>query len=272
MYKIIVCDLDETLVCRDCSIARENIEAVQAAVAAGVKFVPATGRGYNSVHNTLRELGLDGRAGQYVISYNGGAITENKDDRLLYFQGITFEEAEALYKRGLQYDGICIHVYTRDEMWVRNLFPEEEKYIENRLPHQEIFGDDIDFLKGQEIVKAIYMNTDYDYLRKIESEITDLTGNMDVSFSSNRYMEFNRRGVSKGSGLRRLCNLLGVDIKDTIAIGDNFNDLSMIETAGLGVGVANTIEGMRGRCDVITENDCDHSAVAEVIRKYIFSE
>ena len=116
------------------------------------------------------------------------------------------------------------------------------------------------------------MNTDYSYLKKIESEITDLTGNMDVSFSSNRYMEFNRKGVSKGNGLQRLCNILGVDIKDTIAIGDNFNDLSMIQAAGLGVGVSNTIADMKPLCDVITENDCDHSAVAEVINRYVLKQ
>lgn len=271
MYKIIVCDLDETLISRDRTISKENIEAIKKATELGVKFVPCTGRGFNSVHETTKELGLFNQEGQYVISYNGGAITENKDEKVLYFQGITFEEAEALYKRGLNYDHICIHVYTPDQVWVRNFYPEEIEYLANRQPCTEIFSDDIDFLKGKEIVKAIYMNTDYDYLKRIESEITDLTKDMDVSFSSNRYMEFNRKGVSKGEGLKKLCDLLGVDMKDTIAIGDNYNDLSMIKQAGLGVGVSNTIEGMKKDCDIITENDCDHSAVAEVINKYILN-
>lgn len=272
MYKIIVSDLDETLISRDRSISKENIQAIQAAKELGVKFVPATGRGYNSVSNTLKDLGLYDCEDQYVISYNGGAITENKDEKLLYFQGITFEEAEALYKRGLQYDDICIHIYTPDQVWVRNFYPHEVEYLANRQPCTEIFSDDIDFLKGKEIVKAIYMNTNFDYLKKIQGEITDLTTNMDVSFSSNRYMEFNRKGVSKGDGLRRLCNLLNVDIKDTIAIGDNFNDLSMIQAAGLGVGVSNTIEGMKKDCDLLTQNDCDHSAVAEVINRFILNK
>lgn len=269
MYKIIVCDLDETLISRDRTISQQNIEAIQQAKALGVKFVPCTGRGYNSVHDTTKQLGLYDEPNQYVISYNGGAITENKDEKLLYFQGITFEEADALYKKGLTYEHICIHVYTKDQVWVRNFYPEEIEYLASRQPCTEIFGDNIDFLKGQEIIKCIYMNTDYDYLKRIESEITDLTGNLDVSFSSNRYMEFNRKGVSKGNGLQRLCDLLHVDMQDTIAIGDNFNDLSMIQQAGIGVGVANTIAPMKEMCDVITENDCDHSAVAEVIHKYI---
>lgn len=271
MYKLIVSDLDETLIRRDREIGQKTIEAIKKATEKGVLFVPATGRGFNSVHETTKLLGLYDKPGQYVISYNGGAITENKDEKVLYFQGITFEEAEALYKKGITYDHICVHVYTPDQVWVRNFYPEEIEYLANRQPCTEIFGDDIDFLKEKEIVKAIYMNTDFDYLKKIESEIKDLTTNMNVSFSSNRYMEFNRKGVSKGEGLKKLCEILNIDIKDTIAIGDNYNDLSMIKAAGLGIGVANTIEPMKAECDVITENDCDHDAVAEVIEKYVLN-
>lgn len=79
MYKIIVCDLDETLISKDRTISQENIQAIRQATEKGVIFVPCTGRGYNSVHNTTKELGLYGKEGQYVISYNGGAITENND-------------------------------------------------------------------------------------------------------------------------------------------------------------------------------------------------
>ena len=92
---------------------------------------------------------------------------------------------------------------------------------------------------------------------------------LDVSYSSNRYIEFNHQGVNKGQGLKKLADILGVDIKDTIAIGDNFNDLSMIKVAGLGVGVQNTVENMKKECDVITKATNNENAVAEVISKYI---
>ncbi|MCR5795807.1 MAG: Cof-type HAD-IIB family hydrolase [Solobacterium sp.] len=272
MYKMIVADLDETLISTDRTITKKNIEAIKRAIEAGVKFVPATGRGYNSVHETLKTLGLYDKEQQYTISYNGGAITENKGEKLLYFQGITFEEAEALYKFALPYEDICIHVYTPDQVWVYRFFPEEVEYLACRQPCTEIFDDNIDFLKGKEIVKAIFMNTDFDYLKQIEAKITHLTKDMDVSYSSNRYMELNRKGVNKGAGLQRLCDIIGIDISETIAIGDNFNDLSMIKAAGLGVGVANTVEAMKPECDYITENDCDHDAIAEVIEKFIFNE
>ena len=92
---------------------------------------------------------------------------------------------------------------------------------------------------------------------------------MDVSYSSNRFIEFNHTGVNKGTGLMSLAGMLGVKTEETIAIGDNFNDLSMIKAAGLGVGVANSIEGIKKDCDYITKASNDEGAVAEVIEKFI---
>lgn len=271
MYKIIACDLDETLISRDRTISKENIEAIKKAKELGVKFVPATGRGYNSVRDTLKELGLFDEKNQYVISYNGGAITENKGERLLHFEGLDFQKAEELFKCGLNYD-VCIHVYTKDMVYAYNYVQEEKDYLAGRMPITEIYTKNLDFLKGQEIVKVLYMNTNYDYLFKIAKELEDISEDLDVSYSSNRYLEFNHKGVNKGAGLATLAEVLGVDIKDTIAIGDNFNDLSMIKVAGLGVGVQNTVEAMKKECDVITKATCDESAVAEVIKNYILKD
>ena len=125
MYKLIACDLDETLIKPDRTIDSRDIEAIKKLKDLGVKFVLATGRGYNTVQGTLKELDLFDEANQYVISYNGGAITENKDNRLLHFEGISFEKAEELYRRGLKYD-VVIHVYTRDAVYlpvkIRSIF------------------------------------------------------------------------------------------------------------------------------------------------------
>ena len=268
MYKIIACDLDETLLQTDRTISQKNIEAVQKARAMGVKFVPATGRGYNSVGGTLAELGLLDKENEYVISYNGGAVTENKGNRLLHFEGIPFAQAEELYRRGLNYN-VCIHVYTKDMVYAYRLWQEEIDYLAGRMEVTEIFSEDIKFLAGQEVVKVLYVNTDYAYLKQIEKDLEDVTRDMDVSYSANRYIEFNRKGVNKGAGLLSLAKLLGVSREETIAIGDNFNDLPMIQAAGLGIGVRNTVEDMKPLCDYITEATNDESAIAEVIEKFV---
>ena len=270
MYKLIACDLDETLYGNDRTIPARNVEAIKRASELGVKFIPATGRGYNSVRETLVDLGLLDKEGEYVISYNGGAITENKGNRLLHFQGLPFEEAEELYRRGLNYD-VCIHVYTREMVYAYNITQEEIARLSKRMQVTEVFDRDLQFLAGQDIAKVLYENRDFDYLKKIEEELKDITGNMDVSFSSNRYIEFNSKGVTKGAGLRFVAEMLGIKREETIAIGDNFNDLSMIQEAGLGVGVQNTIQGMRQCCDYISEAANEEGGVGEVIEKFILT-
>ena len=71
------------------------------------------------------------------------------------------------------------------------------------------------------------------------------------------------------TGLLALAEMLGVNPEDTIAIGDNLNDLSMIKAAGLGVGVANTVADMKPLCDCITSASCNENAVAEVINRFV---
>ncbi len=269
-YKMIVSDLDETLLNSDRKVAARNVEAIKRARELGVKFVPATGRGYISIRGTLEEIGLRDMENEYVISFNGGAITENMGERLLYFQGISFEKAEELFSRGLSYD-VCMHVYTKDKVYVYRLNQDESDYVKGRMEMQEFFTDDLHFLRGQEIVKVIYVNTDWHYLKNIEDDLRDITGDLDVSYSSNRYIEFNQKGVNKGSGLLFLADLLGIRPEETIAVGDNFNDLSMICAAGLGVGVQNTVPDLKPLCDVVTDATCDDGAIGEVIEKYVLS-
>ena len=66
-----------------------------------------------------------------------------------------------------------------------------------------------------------------------------------------------------------MADLLDVDMKDTIAIGDNYNGLPMIKAAGLGAGVVNTVEAMKVECDYVAKAACDENAVCEVIEKFI---
>lgn len=267
-YQIIACDMDETFLGADRKVSPGNRAAVQEARRKGVKFVPATGRGFLSIQGVLRELGLEDAAGEYVLSYNGGAVTENRGNRLLHFEGLTFQQTEALFRRGLSFDA-CIHVYTLETVYVYNFTASEQAYLRGRMEVEVLEKPDISFLRETPIAKLLFCNPDPDGLRHIAEEVSGLTGNLEVSYSSGRYLEFNPAGVSKGSGLLRLAELLGTDPAEIIAIGDNFNDLSMIRAAGLGVGVANVVDGVRPFCDYVTGASYDQDAVAEVIGKYI---
>ena len=78
MYKLIVCDLDETLLDSEKKICQKNIDAIKKAREMGVKFIPATGRGYTCIDYVLNTLDLYDLEGEYAISTNGAIVTENK--------------------------------------------------------------------------------------------------------------------------------------------------------------------------------------------------
>ena len=165
-----------------------------------------------------------------------------------------------------------MHAYTRDTVYVYNFTPSERDYVSGRMEVQEIDEMSIDFLRGEDIVKVLFMNESENYRKKMQRDFADISAGCEVSFSSNRYIEFNALGVNKGRGLTILAEKLGVNIEDTIAIGDNFNDLAMIKAAGLGIGVANSAEGIKPYCRYITRTTNNESAIAEVIDRFIFGD
>ena len=269
MYKIIASDLDETLLNRDTRrVSARNLEAIRRASEMGVKFVPASGRGYATIQGTLEELGLRDKENEYIISFNGGAITENKNNRRLFFKGITYEKMKMIFDAGLGYD-VCTHIYTDDTVYIYNINEGEEKFLWHRMDYVPIRKEEIQMLADKPLAKILFQNTDVSYLEKIAKDLEPITGDTFVSYSSNRYVEFNQQGVNKGQGLLSLAEILGVDPKDTIAIGDNNNDLTMIQAAGLGCCVSNATEAVKKNSDYIAEADCDEGGVAEIIEKFV---
>lgn len=269
MYKIIASDLDETLLNRETRLVGErNRKAIRMAAEKGVKFVPASGRGYATIQKTLEELGLRDKENEYIISFNGGAITENKNNRRLFWKGITYEKMKRIFDAGLHYD-VCAHIYTDDTVYIYNINKGEEEFLWHRMDYIPIRKEEIEMLADKPLAKILFQNTDIRYLEKLARDLEPITGDTFVSYSSNRYLEFNQQGVNKGQGLLCLAKILGVDPRDTIAIGDNNNDLTMIQAAGLGCCVSNATDMVKKKSDYVSEADCDEGGVAEIIEKFV---
>lgn len=272
MYRLIASDLDETLLNDDRDVPERVRRAVAAARERGVRFVLSTGRPYGSTHRTLEQLDLLGREGEYVISFNGGVITENVDERPLTTCSLDPETAETLYARGVEL-GLTMHVYTLGTVYIYRYVPEERAYVEGRMDIAETSETSLEFLreKGEPVVKMLYMSSDMDRLRALERELAGagVTDGLDVCYSSNRYLEFNAPGVNKGAGLMELARRLGVRPEETMAIGDSSNDIAMIRDAGLGVAVSNASDEAKAVADYVCELDNNAGAVAEAIERFV---
>jgi Cof subfamily protein (haloacid dehalogenase superfamily) len=270
MYKLIVSDLDETLLNDDHKVGARNIEAIKKASELGVKFVAGTGRGYKAIESVLKELDLYDKENEYTISFNGCALTENKNNKILAFNELPFNKAKELFQFGLTKD-VCIHVYTSEIVYLYNAKEDEKnRFIRQKNDFTELQEASIDFLKNDSISKVIYQNIDVPYLMSFEDEMKPLTDDLvSVSYSSNRYMELNKIGVNKGHALLELANILGIKQEETIAVGDNYNDMSMLLVAGLSVAAGNAVEDVKKVCGYTCESDNNEGVLAELIEKFI---
>lgn len=271
MYKLIACDLDETLLNSDKEISERNVLAIKRAQQEfGIRFVPATGRGYTCIQNVLDTLDVHDKEDEYIISGNGSIICENKDFKKLTFHTLPFKKAKQLFTYGIEH-GLCIQVFTDKDVYAYQINEDEKEWLFMFKSDAVVMEENtIDFLEDTPIMKILFQRPDMEYLRGIAKDMLPITEGVSISFSSDRYLEMNRAGVDKGLGLRELAQHLGIPVEQTIAIGDNFNDIAMLKTAGLSVAVANAAQEIKDICDYVTTADHNEGGVAEVIEKFIF--
>ncbi|MCT8402180.1 HAD family phosphatase [Weissella cibaria] len=276
VYKMLVSDLDETLLNDDGTVHADNLAAIKTAVAHGFKFVPNTGRSFNSVQALLKTLGLYDQAGQYVISYNGAAIVENKDNQVLLTRGMDRKLAAQIFRAGLVNDQVDVHIYTVDTLFIYNISPTDKQYMAERgVPYELMASDDLAFLANEQpVMKVIFEHPDQAVREQIRDAVLAAVGAdaVEATFSSSRYVEFNTKGVDKGSASLLLGEKLGIQRDEIIAAGDNNNDLKMLTAVGLGVSVANGIPAVQEAAAVVTERTNNEGAIAEILEKYVLKD
>ena len=273
MIQLILSDLDETLLNDDGTIHPENIAAIQAFTQNGGYFVPNTGRSYKSVYGTLAQLGLN-KTTQYVVSYNGGAIVAIAPDgqeEIVVEHGMSLTLAQKIFDLGQVNDVVDTHVYTRDNLYIYNISATDQRYMtERQVPYTEITTTDLSFMANEgPVMKVIFEHPDPAVQQAIADAVTAVVGDeVLVTFSSNRYVEFNPKGVDKGVTGLELADILGIARDDTAAIGDNLNDAAQIKAAGVGVAVANAKPEIKALADVVLTTTNNEAAVADFIKHY----
>jgi len=269
---MIVCDLDETLMNDDGTLSEKNAAAIKAATAKGVHFVPNSGRSYTSFQNDLEKMHLRDQPNEYSISYNGGLILENKNNRPIAVNAMPFETAKAVFNVGITNKNADTHVYTQDKLYIYNPISQDSDYLTNRgVTFTEMENADFDQFKGQNIMKVIMALPTMDERKQMRADVEAKVdpAKLAVTYSSDRYVEFNPAGIDKGSASVQLGELLNIKPEEIIAAGDNSNDLPMLKAVGLPVSVANGIDSVKAVAKYVTKADNNQDALAEVINKFV---
>lgn len=269
--KLLAVDMDGTLFDDYKNISKENLEAITKMLDAGHVLAFDTGRPNNALKRILSIYDEFKRDNVYMLGYQGVVGTEMNSDKILFEDCIDNDNALELVKAILDSKLTCVvfdngHIYTFND----NHFVESYKQVSKE---QLIFIDDINTLKGKAITKI--MAIDYDEPERLEQFRIDHSEQFDDKydnfFSHYAFLEYVKLGTGKGDGVKQLAEHLGISLSNVVACGDEENDISMVEVAGVGVAMANARQNLIDAADYVTENDNNHSGIAEVIYKFILN-
>lgn len=274
VYRLVASDMDETFLDSNHAIPPANLRALRRMRELGVLFVPSSGRWYSSIMDNFPGEARELLEGSYVLSYNGGFINRVGDPEPLTTCGLSRACAEELYARGREL-GLAMHINVADgHVFVPDADDDERAYLASISGVTHVNSKDhpdLSFLEGRDIVKILYVNRDFDALQELGASLAPVAEHLgvEVTFSSKRYLEFMPAGVNKGTGLARLAEMLEIPLSEVIAVGDSANDLSMIQAAGLGVGVANVTDDVRPSCDVVLNTTGMDGAFEELVERFL---
>lgn len=268
-YPLIVSDFDGTLVHKDGTISNENKEKISAYIQAGGKFAVSTGRLPAGILPRVRELGLTGM----VCCCQGAIIMDIETGQPILEGKLPYETTLAIVEK-MEELNLHIHLYDAWEYY-SNRDDDGLKFYEKAVRVKAKLVTDrpmSQFVKENHFqsYKILAMVEEKDNARIIqEIKKADFVG-CEVTKSDNFLVEVINANYSKGTAVEYLANYYQIPLKKTIAIGDQHNDLPMIERAGLGIAVHNADESLKAKADYVTDRAHEEGAVAEVIEKFGF--
>lgn len=267
-YKYLLLDLDFTLLNNQREISEKNKEYILKATEKGIKTVICTGRSYMSAEKFIKKLELN-KKGNYAVAYNGGILYQPEDNKILIEHKLNKNDALEIIRELKKFD-VGVIVYATDTLVIEERRAEIDDYCRISALEPMITQNFEEFIQDN-ISKILVKSLDKEKLRAIEEHFkkTDLANRVTMFYSSSDLYEFNPLNIDKGSAIVELSQYLGESLDCFIACGDNFNDISMVKNAGLGVAVKNGVEEIKAVADYITERTNDEDAIAEVIEKFI---
>ena len=268
-YKLIVLDLDGTLTNSKKVITPRNREILIRVQEQGVRLVLASGRPTYGIVPLANELRMN-EFGGFILSYNGGEIINWETQEMLYENVLPNDVVPVLYECArshqlsiLTYDGAEIVTENSQDPYVQ-----KEAFL-NKMAVRETndFLTDITL----PVAKCLIVG-DADKLIPLEAELClRLQGRINVFRSEPYFLELVPQGIDKALSLAVLLKEIGVERKEMIAIGDGYNDLSMIKFAGLGIAMGNAQEPVKKAADYITLSN-EEDGVAIAVEKAIIAE
>lgn len=267
MIKLVAIDLDGTLLNSHKEISPKNKDVLAQAKAAGVKIVLCTGRPLAAIEVYLETLGLRDN-GDYSITFNGGLVQKNDTGDIIEKALMPLADVHDLYQLATELnvpldilsDGLVLQLPTSPEN--QSLYSQ----LNNLLTFE---AAEVQHLTADKIYNKAVVAIDENYLDEQISKIpATFYDRYEIIKTRSNLLEFMPKGITKAYGISLLARDLGIKQEEIMTIGDEENDLPMIEYAGLGVAMENAVASVKDLADVITDTN-DNDGVAHAVEKFV---
>lgn len=264
-YRLIAADLDGTLRAEGNPTFTPRVRAaVQRAHARGVRVVMATGRMFLTAEPFARDLGLT----DPIVCDQGATIRDLQTGETLFGKRVPLDLVREV--AAFANDDVTLIACSDEEFYTARLTDNATGFVKNYREHLHLLPDLAECLP-REPQKLVFVN-DVTVTERLFVELTArFSERLQVVQSFERYVEITNREVSKGKAVEWLASRWGIARDEVIAIGDQDNDRSMIEWAGLGVAIGNAVESVKTLADYVAPTAAD-DGVAEVIEKFVLKE
>ena len=257
-YRLCAVDLDDTLLGPDHRISECNVRAVQATVARGVTVVLASGRMHEATLRYAEQLGLE----TPIISYNGAMVKLPSTGEEWLHERVPADLAATVMdyaeERGLQ-----LNFYLNGLVYTAAYTKWMQLYHERTQCPYEVMPSLYTAMRGQSPTKLIIVDTPEYTNSLVPGFRKQFAGKLYVTKSTDEYLEFMPADANKGAALALVAERLGITAAETMAIGDSFNDIPMVQWAGLGLAVANAKPELQAVADrIIGRYDEDGVGIA----------
>ncbi|MEH2952489.1 Cof-type HAD-IIB family hydrolase [Candidatus Merdisoma sp. JLR.KK011] len=269
--KILFLDLDGTLLTDSKDITPENLAAIQKATKLGHAIVVCTGRPLVSTAKQLEKLGLTG-PGCYAITSNGALIYDAYKKETIFYKGVQKDCIREAFDEAYKFR-LHAQTYT-DTAALCERETEEMKYysVSTILPYEVVEDVTKALGSGPDPIKLLFIDLhDRSHLEAFRQHMEPWAkkNRLDMFFSCDQYLEFLPEGINKGSGVRFISEYLNVPYEHTLAAGDAENDISMLKAVKLPCVMKNARPEMYAYGAYLTEQDNNHSGIAEIIEKFM---
>lgn len=259
MIKFIFSDLDDTLLDSNKNISKDNLDTIKKANDKGIKFLINTGR-LPSTFMSYKDI-LD--LSSYVCG-NGSLI--QIDNKVIYSKPLNIEDRFKIYNYA-NLKNIVSRVYTINELYALDSYPEDENM--KRFPYIKVNNETLtNILRSEDVYKICFYHKDTNLLKEIEEYIAKNCEYTFPTYSNPCFLETNHIEVSKGKGIDIVAKLFKLSNDEILVMGDNYNDLGMLDNKFISACPFNSVKEVKEVCDYISPLDANNSAVSEIIKHF----